>query len=341
MVKTKVTLRDVARRVGVPESTVSRVLGEKTRHMVTPAVADRVVAAANDLGYRPNAIAYSLRTNRTFTVGVLIPDLRNPVFPPIIRGIEDVLGAADYTAILANTDNDAARERTIMSRMMARWVDGLIVATARRHDDQQLARIAEDIPTVLINRSVDGGAISYIANDDIAGIALTVSHLIGLGHTRIAHVAGPRELSTGHRRHEGFLAAMREGGLTADADLVAFADSFTEGAGRRAAEALLDGGADFSAIVAGNDLLAIGCFDALAARGLDCPGDVSVTGFNDMPFVDRLRPPLTTVHIPHYEMGAGAARILLEQIENPEAPPRTNLLECSLVVRDSTAAPVA
>ena len=337
MARSRVTLRDVAQRAGVHESTVSRVLNDRTRHMVTREVADRVAETAAELGYRPNPIAYSLKTNRSLTVGVLIPDLTNPVFPPIIRGIEDALGREGYTAILANSDNDPERERVILEKMKARRVDGLILATARREDELVAETAAENIPVVLINRTTESSGISSVANDDAAGTSLAVAHLAGLGHRRVAHVAGPQTLSTGKARHDGFLAAMKQNGLTPDTSLIAIADSFSVPEGHRALDEILSRGQPFTAVVAANDLLAIGCYDALEAAGLSCPDDVSITGFDDMPFVDKLRPPLTTVRIPHYEIGETAACQLLRHLADSDAPAESKLLGHELIVRGSTA----
>lgn len=337
MTRARVTLRDVALHVGVHESTVSRVLNAKTRHMVTPEVADRVAAAADALGYRPNPIAYSLKTNRTLTVGVLIPDLTNPMFPPIIRGIQDSLERAGYTAIFANSDNDTKRERVILEAMKARRIDGLILATAHVEDPLVAETAAEEIPLVLVNRTTESDTVSSVANDDAAGIALAVRHLESLGHRRIAHVAGPQTLSTGKRRREGFIEAIRECGRQPQPSLIEVGRAFSEEAGRRALEAILARSRAFTAVVAANDMLAIGCYDALEAAGIACPEEVSVTGFNDMPFVDKLRPALTTVRIPHYEMGETAARLLLGHMADRKSRPQTILLKRELIVRGSTA----
>jgi LacI family transcriptional regulator, galactose operon repressor len=337
MARARATLRDVARRVGVHESTVSRVLNPATRHMFTPDVVRRVTEAAGALGYRPNPIAYSLKTNRTLTVGVLIPDLTNPLFPPVLRGIEDTLGAADYTAIIANTDNLEARAATALDRMKGRRVDGLILATARREDAVISDIIAEEVPCVLINRTTDAGKIPAVVTDDVRGIGLTVEHLVGLGHRRIAHIAGPQTVSTGHDRYLGFFEAMRRHRL--DTDLVIFCDAFSEPAGAAAMAELMTGDDGFTAVIAANDMLAIGCYDALARQGRVCPRQVSVTGYNDMPFVDKLSPPLTTVRIPQYAIGAEAARMLLALIKTPAEPPPSVLLCPTLVIRSSTAPP--
>jgi len=337
MARPRVTLRDVARRVGVHPSTVSRALNPTTRGLITAGIVRRVTKAAAALGYRLNPIAYSLKTNRSHTAGVLVPDITNPVFPPIIRGIEDALAEAGYTAILANTDNDAGREQTILENMFARRVDGLILATARRRDPVVERCVAEDVPAVLINRTVDSGAVSSVVNDDAFGIQLLVRHLIERGHVRIAHLAGPATLSTGHARHRAFLLALKAGGLRSDPRRVVACAAFSEQEGRRAFLELWAKDRSFTAVVAANDLLAIGCYDAARELGLGVPEDVAVTGFNDMPFVDKLHPPLTTVRIPHYRMGAQAARTLLGRLRNRDAPVEHVTLRPELVVRGSTA----
>ena len=334
-----VTLRDVARVAGVHPGTVSRALNGETRGLVNEETARRVLEVAAELGYRPNPIARGLKTNRSYTVGVLVPDLTNPLFPPIVRGIEDRLTKAGYTSLIANTENDAERERIDFEAMRARQVDGFITATARL-DDKLLAEMAASGQrVVLVNRRMEDAALASVAPDDRMGIRLAVEHLTGLGHHRIAHVGGPQDLSTGHQRHLGFLESMRAAGLDADGAPVRFSRGFTEADGADACRDLLAAHGDITAIVAGNDLIALGCYDALKERGLDCPRDVSVVGFNDMPFADRFNPPLTSVRLPHREIGAAAADLLLEALADADTPPRQILLSPSLVVRDSTASP--
>lgn len=335
--RAKTTLKDVAARAGVHASTASRALNPETRSMVTGEVVRRVTEAAVALGYRPNPIASSLRTNRTLTVGVVIPDLTNSLFPPIIRGIEDTLATAGYTAIIANTDNDSERERISVERMRERRVDGLILATARRRDGVIDSFREENLPVVLINRTVDRTGVACIINDDVLGIKLVVEHIAELGHRDIAFVGGPRGLSTSDARHRGFIAAMRAAGLKPEPALMYSADAFRDPAGLAACETLLRRGRPFTAVIAANDLLALGCMDALAAQGLSCPRDVSLTGYNDLPNLHRISPPLTTVRISHYHMGARGAETLLELIRNDHAPVQKLVLEPELVVRGSTA----
>jgi len=332
-------IEDVARAVGVHASTVSRVLNPRTAGRVSDAVAKRVRAAAKRLGYAADPLASGLRTRRSSMIGVVVPDIANPVFPLILRGVEAEVAAAGYTAIVANTDNDPARASEILDRLAARRVDGVILATATCGDTLAGHCRALALPVVLVNRSVDGDAVSAVVNDDEGGIALAVAHLVGLGHCAIGHVAGPQAISTGRGRRTGFAAAMKASGLPAGP--WAAAQSFEIEAGAHACARLLASGRPVTAIVAANDLLALGCYDELKRRGLRCPGDMSVTGYNDMAFADRFDPPLTSVRIAHRRMGAEAARLLLAEIADIALPRRRIRLAPELVTRGSTAAPPA
>ena len=341
MPRNRITIEDVARAAGVHASTVSRALNPQRQALVTGAVAARVAAAARRLGYRPDPVAAGLRTRRSSTIGVLVPDIANPLFPPILRGIEAALGDAGYTAIIANTDNDPQRASDALERLAARRADGIILATASRRDSLLERCRKLGLPVVLVNRSIDGGSVSAVVTDDEAGAALAVRHLALLGHRAIGHVAGPRRLSTGAQRRRGFVAALRAIGAGTQPPPIAEAETYEIEAGARAAAALLATNPGITAIVAANDLLALGCYDEAKRLGLACPRDISITGFNDMPFADRFDPPLTTVRIPHRAMGAEAARLLLAEIENPRSPKRAIELQPELVVRGSTARPRA
>jgi LacI family transcriptional regulator len=191
---------------------------------------------------------------------------------------------------------------------------------------------AEGLPIVLVNRRLDDGPLSSATADDHAGARLAVQHLIELGHTRIAHLGGPQEVSTGLLRLEGYLDGMTDAGLPPGP--VVCGTAFTEPEGARLAGDLIDEGA--TAIVAGNDLMALGCYDVFAERGVRCPDDISVVGFNDMPFSERFNPPLTTIRIPHYEIGASAAELLLDRLQDSDAPARHIVLAPELVIRASS-----
>jgi LacI family transcriptional regulator len=334
-----VRLRDVALAAGVHPATASRALNAATRSQVNADTTRRVLRAAQSLGYQPNPIARSLKTSRSYTVGLVLPDLTNPFFPPVVRGIESGLEAAGYDAWIVDTRNDPERERSRIESLRSRQVEGLVIATARV-DHPYLAELhRQGVVMVLVNRRTTGLDLPCVLPEDGPGVAMAVEHLTALGHTRIAHLAGPNDTSTGLARSRAFRHAVRDQGLPDDPELVVACSEWTEDAGAAALRGLLDDGIRFTAVVAANDLIALGCYDVFAERGIDCPADVSVVGFNDMPFLTKLRPPLTTVHVPHHAIGAEAARMLLEYIAEPDRTPRTLLLPVTLVDRESTAPP--
>lgn len=331
------TLREVAEAAGVHPGTASRALNESTRSLVRRETVERVVAAATELGYKPNLLARSFKTRRTNSVGVVIPDINNPLFPPIVRGVEDRLFEDGYVALLADTENNSDRQRRIFEGMVDRRVDGLILATACRHDESVTELTHAGIPVVLVNRVVEDHTFSSVSVDDAAGIRMVVEHLRSLGHERIGHIAGPQSMSTGSRRYGGFVSAMEETGASLDERHVAFAEAYSVAEGERCARKILASTPRPTAIVAGNDMLALGSYSALQETGLVCPADISIVGFNDMPFIDRMSPPLTTVRIPHYELGVRAAELLLARIRDPETPAEVVQLGLELVIRGSTA----
>jgi LacI family transcriptional regulator len=334
-----VTLKDVAKRAGVHPATASRALSAETRLLVSDATARRVMDAAASLGYRPNAVARSLRTRRSHTIGVLIPDLNNPLFPPMVRGLEDRLAADGYVTLIGNTDGRAEREYQVFEQMRARHVDGYAFATARLHSPLLAEAARDGLNVVLMNRISDDYSFPSVSVDNDRGARMAVDHLVALGHEQIACVAGPQSLSTGLNRYRGFLAAMQAADRRVDPDLVRFADAFTIEEGHRCCRELLAADTRVTAVAAGNDMLAVGCYAALDECGLSCPEDISVVGFNDMPFIDRLRPPMTTIRFPHYQVGTEAAQLLLERIAEHSAPVKILYLAPELVIRGSTARP--
>jgi LacI family transcriptional regulator len=336
----RVTLKDVAQAVGVHVSTVSRALDPKTRHLITPEVAAEIIKASERLDYRQNAAAYSLRTNRTRTIGVVLPDIANPIFPPIIRGAEDALAAHGYLAILANSEGDLRREENITRMLRARGVDGLILASVEREDEAVIRLASEGLPVVTVNRRVDDERVPSVSHDEEGGVQRIVAHLIALGHRRIAMIAGPQEFSTGAARYRAFRAHCAAGGLSERRCPVAFAEAFNEAEGERCADLLVADRRPFSAVVCSNDRLAVGAIAALQRHGRRCPDDVSVTGYNDMPMVDRLAPPLTTIRIEQYRAGFEAAELLYAMLENgaERREPSHLVLPVELIVRGSTNA---
>ena len=335
-----VTLKDVAREAGVHVSTASRALNDETRSELSSETADRVIAAAKLLGYQPHPLARGLRTNRTQSVGMVVPDLISPFVPPILTGAQHALSRVGYSLLIGSDDESAPRAKTAMETFLERRVDGLIIADAHLDFTPPEAVIHQVVPTVLVSRSAQNPSFPTIVGDDQAAFSLVVDHLVAMGHTKIAHVAGPLNISTGLFRKDAFVAAARRNGLAASEERVFEAGSFQLEDGHAACHRLLDSDSGFTAVVAANDLLALGCIDAIRERGLEVPGDISVTGYDDILLVDRLDPTLTTISLPYEEMGGVAARLLLDLMAESDRTVETSYeptrLAPTLVVRSST-----
>jgi LacI family transcriptional regulator len=330
----RTTLQDIARAVGVNVSTVSRALNRDSAHPVSGALSSKIRRASERLKYLPNTAASSLRTLRTRTVGVIVPDITDPAYPPIIRGIEDGLGEHGYVAILANTDGGERRQQRIIETMRSRAVDGLILATIAR-DDSTLRQI-DGIPVVTVVRASDDPRLSSVVHDEADGMRRILNHLVSCGHRQIAAIAGPQSFSTGFRRYRAFEQHGKLLGIGATRPNAVFADAFNEADGERCAEELLARGHPFTAIVCANDRLAVGAIAALRRHGLRCPDDVSVTGYNDMPLADRLSPALTTVRVQHHKGGRESAELIVELMRGAHTEPKHVVLPVEIVVRGST-----
>lgn len=327
---------EVAALAGVHRSTVSRALNPATAHLVNEATRQRVMAAVEQLSYHTNTFARSLKTRRSFTVGVLIPDI-TPLFPPVIRGADDVLHQHGYYSLVGYSDEDPGRAQWYLEHLLQRHVDGLVIAVARRTDPVLEGFASRGVPVVLVNRRTDDDRLPSVTVDGRPGITAVVRHLAGLGHTRIACIAPPQHSSTGHDRLVQFREAADSLGLAPPPGLLVEATGVTIAEGQRLSAELLERAEPPTAIVAANDTMALGCLDALRLRGLRCPDDISVVGFNDVPFAGRIAPALTTVRFDHYKMGETAAQILLGKIGviEPAAAEHVSL-PSELVVREST-----
>jgi LacI family transcriptional regulator len=333
----KVTLRDLADHLKINTSSVSRALNPKTRGMLSPELVAQVEKIADELGYVQNTMAYALKTGRSMNIGVIIPDLMNPIYPPILKGIINVLGQASYTPLIAYSENNIATALDEIKKMKMRQVDGFILACAFREDEAVEYCLANNLPTVTVGRSLDAHKLDQIVIDNEAGIKLAIGHLISLGHKDIAFASGPLDISDGNQRFQAFKKEIRANGLTLNESLIVLGDEFTEIAGIALGQRLLEQDKPFSAIIAGNDLLALGCIFALESAGLVCPADVSVIGFNNMPYLSLFRTPLTTIAIPRMEMGKIAADVILNRLMSPEEPLKNITVTPELIERGSTS----
>src|SRR2546428_5747364 len=335
----RITIIDVARAASVHPSTVSRVLNRRAELSLLPETRQRVIAAARRLGYRPSALARSLRLQRTFTLGMLVPNIDNPFFPPIIKGVEDTAHARGYNLVLCNTEDSSEREDAYLRVLRERQVDGILIASSFMAD-ATIAELRRDrFPFVLVNRGTRGTDDLAVLVDNEKGVAAAIDHLVDLGHRRIGIVAGPQTTMTGRQRLAAARVTLRARGVKLDPSLVSVAEAFSQEAGYRAARRLLGGVEPPTAVFGANDLLPIGVLRAAREAGLECPADLSLVGFNDMPLTEFFGPPLTTVHVPQREMGVRAAELLIGQIEGQPAETRRGTMDVHLVVRGSTAAP--
>jgi LacI family transcriptional regulator len=328
------TIRDVARIAGVHVSTVSRALDPRRSVGVSAEAMEAVAEAARKLGYRPNRAASALRTGRTHTLGVLVPDITNPVFPPILQGIEACAAARGFFVMVANVAGSALAQ-PIVERMLAQQVDGVVLATASREDPLVDFLIRAGLHAVMVNRADESGRLASVVSDDRLAMKLAVDHLVDTGCKRIAHLAGPQDLSTGVGRLRGFESALRDRRVRGAG--VAVCGAYSREAGRAAMNQLLEGARAIpDAVVCCNDLVALGAYDAIAEAKLAIPRDICVTGHNDMPLVDMVNPPLTTIRLPHRELGWRAAELLFDAIDGRQLSPATVVLRPELVVRGST-----
>ena len=322
------TLHDVAARAGVSKSLVSLALQGSSK--VAPASRDAILAAADELGYRPNRTASSLVRQRTRTIGVHILDLHNPVFAEILDGVHEAVRGHGYSTLLVTGNADPATERTEITRLLESRVEGLILI-AHRLSDGDLAQIAAEVPTVVVTWQTHGiPGLDSVSGDDVVGARLAVDHLVALGHERIVHVSGG-DNRIARQRRTGYEQAMAAHGLAP----VVVDGAFTESGGYAGARAAVDAGA--TALFVANDLAAIGALAALRDRGLCVPDDVSVVGYDGMRLLDSLN--LTTVAQPLADMGRAAADLLIERIGDPDRAVVHRQMETRIVGRGSSGPP--
>ncbi len=334
----RVKIIDVAAAAGVHPSTVSRVLRATPDRRVSPGVASRIREAADRLGYRPDVIAASMRTRSTRSIGVIVHDITDPVYPPILRSIETRLLEAGFMTVTGNTGYDPEAEAAMFEQMASRMVDGVILGTTRLSDPVVERAIAAGVPLVSVLRRTSAGNCSAVVNDCAAGMRMLVDAIAAHGHRDIAAIAAPQGLSTARERLEALQAGLAANGLDLQPDRLVFVSRMDAQEGRRATLELLDRRTTPpQAIVAVNDLVAIGALQACRARGLDCPGDISITGYNDIPLVDMIDPPLTTVSMDLSAIGARSADLLLKQLAATGSEPQLVRVPPTLKMRASLA----
>ncbi|GAA0380446.1 hypothetical protein Acor_02000 [Acrocarpospora corrugata] len=330
----RVSIVRVARVAGVSATTVSHTLNG--RRPVAAETRDRVLEAIRQLGYRPNVLARGLRTNRSQTVGLVIPDITNPFYPALARGLQDVLRPAGYDEIISNTDGDRGRERAAIEQMIARQVDGLAFAVFHTHAEDLRPAIEAGIPVVRLGGTLVQDGVDLVHSDDEGGAAEATRYLLGRGYRRIGFVCGPGAEGPAAERVAGYRSALAAAGVAAGPELVAYTH-FSRHGGGAGVSRLLDLAEPPDAVLCANDLMAIGALDAAGGRGLAVPGDLAVMGFDDIDAASLVRPRLTTMANPAREIGRACGMRLLERLSGEPAAliPMEIVIPARLVERES------
>lgn len=335
----RVTIVDVARHANVSTTAVSKVL--RNAYGASPEMRAKVRRAIDELGYRPLAAARGLR-GRTYTIGVMLPDIRNPFFPEILDGVTGCLEDTDYQVLLGPGGNGEKAEARVTDAMIDRGMDGLVLVAPVSPRDR-LEHVASVVPTVVVGRHGHSPGYDTVADDDLAGAALVVRHLAELGHRRIAHIEHHETDPTrttempNAQRADGYRRAMRDLGLEAEIDIVS--TSYTQQGGYEGAKELLARPDRPTAVFAGADIVAMGVLEAVAEAGLSVPGDLSVAGYDNTTFAALGPISLTSVDQAGPEIGRNAARLLLERIADRGKPSVQVNLSPTLVVRRTTDRP--
>lgn len=330
------TIREVAESAGVSYATVSHVINN-TR-LVSPETRERVLAAMAALNYRPNALARSLRQGKTNTIGLVLPDSANPFFAEISRSIEDEAFKKGYSVFLCNTELDTQRELFYVDVLSKKQVDGIIFVAAGDQADSLDFLVQRNMPVVMIDRDVPNVEVDAVLTDNRLGGFLATQHLLELGHTRIACIAGPSSITPSAERIIGYRRALEQAGLSYDEALVIPGDYHSQ-SGMEITHTVLKMNPRPTAIFALNDLMALGAMRAASEAGYSIPRDLAVVGYDDLELAHFTIPPLTTIAQPKKEIGVQAINLLVDRMSRKSREPSRLVLAPELIVRRSTKAP--
>ena len=331
------SIKDVALRAQVSTTTVSHVVNH-TR-FVSDKVRAEVEAAIRELGYVPSAVARSLKSNTTKTIGMLIPNCSNPYFAEIVRSVEDHCFGAGYTLILCNTDDDPHRQGAYLQVLSEKRIDGMIIISTG--EDKDLLRLLQGlpIPTVLLDREIEEVNCDLVETAHMQGGVMATEHLLGLGHRRIACLAGPADLNSSAQRIEGWRRALTDAGLGAELGDLLWHSDFSSQGGFTTMQSILALRPAPSAVFVCNDLMCIGALSAAHQAGVRVPQDLSLIGFDDIELAKFTSPTLTTIAQPKHRIGVAAVDMVLERIQDGRVQARQVILQPELIVRNSTAGP--
>ena len=333
------TIGDVARRAGVSPMTVSRYINNSG--YISQATRERVERAIAELGYVPNALARGLRFKQTRTIALIVTDITNPFFTTLARGAEDAASEQGFNVIFCNTDEDEAKEAEYLKMLLQKQVDGILLVPAKCSGDSISLLQSRSVPLVVLDRWVPGIRADVVRGDSEQGAYQLARHLLDLGHRRIAILSGPPWVTTATDRVAGYRRALSEASLDVDESLI-FHDAFSQEGGYRMARLALSRRPTPTALLAGNNFIAVGAFRALQEASLRVPDDMSLVAVDDLPLPIAMDPFLTVAAQPAYEMGRRATELLLRGLmegRSPDDEPTEIVLPVSMVVRRSTGVP--
>lgn len=328
------TLKDVAEKARVSVSTVSRVINKEP--LVKPKTREIVEAAVAELGYLPNRVAQRLRSINTKNklIGLVLPDIQNPFYVDVVRGVEEVAYQQNFSVMIGNFDQDERKEKIFLEVLQSESIDGLIVAPSRGRD-QHLRKLIEDgYHAVCIDRGLVGIDVDVVKVNNEEGAFNAIDYLVSLGHTRIAHITGHPAIPTTRERIAGYERSMRKHGISIDPDLIRNSDSSYQ-SGADLMQELLDLPDPPTAIFAANNLLTLGALKTIHENKVSIPDDISIVGFDDMYWSVSLNPPLTAVRQSGYDIGSKAAKLLLHRIAHPDHATSSVVLDTELIIRQS------
>ncbi|OGB29380.1 MAG: LacI family transcriptional regulator [Burkholderiales bacterium RIFCSPLOWO2_12_FULL_61_40] len=328
------SIKDVARRANVSISTVSHVVN--ATRFVSESSRKQVETAIRELGYVPSAVARSLKSNSTKTLGMLIPNCTNPYFAEIVRSVEDHCFGAGYTLILCNTDDEPRRQSVYLQVLSEKRIDGLIIISTG--NDSELLALVEGltIPTVLLDRAINHVQCDLVETAHVQGAMMATEHLIALGHKRIACIGGPADLNSSIQRIQGWRNALSKADLSHEAAQLVWHSDFTSQGGFDAMKRVMQSPVKPTAVFVCNDLMGIGALSAAHEAGIRVPQEMSLVGFDDIELAHFTSPPLTTIVQPKQRMGVLAVDMLLERIQSKRQQAKQVLLQPTLVVRASS-----
>lgn len=329
-----VTIKDIAKAVGVSASTVSRALSDSS--LVNERTKQEILQVAERLGYERNELARALVMGSLGAVGLILPDITNPFFSDVARGVGEIADRIGAGVILCNTDGRIDRELNYVRLMRRKRVDGLLLCSTTIEAPYLQELIWTNIPFILVSRLSNQHDVPFVVTDDHAGARLAVEYLVDLGHRKIGFIGGPENVQASRDRLEAYLDVLRNNGLTTRQDWKCYA-GFTQAAGREAAQRMLSLSDRPTAIFAANDVTALGVLEVAEGLGLQIPADLSLVGYDDISYASLPRIQLTTIAQPAVEMGQIAANWLFEALANPEIPKMQRILSPRLVVRSTTA----